>query len=70
MPVSAFDLIEFHRKGAESCEAYAKIDNDTGQPGFKATSAEKRCKEHYAKRAQWHRDAMARIEWLIRQASG
>jgi len=67
--VSAFDLIAHHTKGAEACEAYAKRAVETDGPSFKAVSADKRTSEHYAKRAQWHRDAAARIEWLIKCAA-
>lgn len=40
------DLIAFHVKGAEACEAYARAD-----------MPRKSDAEHYEKRAKWHRDA-------------
>lgn len=51
------DLIAHFEKGAAACEAYSKVEAEPPMPGFKASSAEQRNSEHYAKRAKWHRDA-------------
>ena len=66
--VTINDLIEFHTKAQKACEAYAQsiLDEITGRLPSKR---DKRLTEHYAQCAEWHRQAVERIQWIIRQAS-
>ncbi len=45
--VTIQDLIEFHRRGADNCEAYSRTDDP-----------DKQTEKHYAKRSTWHQQAV------------
>ena len=48
------DLIDFHRKGMDSCAAY------------KETNGPKDLNKHYQKRADWHSKAIELLEKLMK----
>lgn len=49
------ELIEFHKKGAESCEAYSGTPPDT-------RAVTKDICKHYQKTAAWHREAVEALQ--------
>lgn len=49
------ELIEFHKKGAEACEAYSGTHSET-------CAVTKDICKHYQNKAAWHRDAVALLE--------
>jgi hypothetical protein len=55
--VSLDDIIKFHTNEAKACEQ-----------GVHALS-NANLKDQYAQRAEWHRQAVERIHWIIRQAA-
>lgn len=51
------ELIDFHRKGAEACEAFAPTE-------YMGRGVNRDMQKHYAKRAEWHRGVIAMLESL------
>lgn len=62
MEVTLQELIDFHTKGAISCEAYAKVDDDSITLTMGKNNKFERTSQHYSSRAEWHRGAVKTLE--------